>query len=36
MRHTGTKMIHVPFQGWGQSSPALACRIPAQPVSLEL
>jgi tripartite-type tricarboxylate transporter receptor subunit TctC len=23
MRHTGTKMIHVPFQGWGQSSPAL-------------
>src|SRR5207248_10546306 len=20
---TGTKMIHVPFQGWGQSSPAL-------------
>ena len=23
MRVTGTKMIHVPFQGWGQSSPAL-------------
>jgi len=23
MRQTGTKMIHVPFQGWGQSSPAL-------------
>jgi tripartite-type tricarboxylate transporter receptor subunit TctC len=23
MRHTGTKMIHVPFQGWAQSSPAL-------------
>ncbi len=23
MRYTGTKMIHVPFQGWGQSSPAL-------------
>lgn len=23
MFHTGTKMIHVPFQGWGQSSPAL-------------
>ena len=23
MHHTGTKMIHVPFQGWGQSSPAL-------------
>ena len=23
MRATGTKMIHVPFQGWGQSSPAL-------------
>jgi tripartite-type tricarboxylate transporter receptor subunit TctC len=23
MRITGTKMIHVPFQGWGQSSPAL-------------
>ena len=23
MRFTGTKMIHVPFQGWGQSSPAL-------------
>ena len=23
MRHTGTKVIHVPFQGWGQSSPAL-------------
>ena len=23
MRLTGTKMIHVPFQGWGQSSPAL-------------
>ena len=23
MRVTGTKMIHVPFQGWAQSSPAL-------------
>ena len=23
MRHTGTKVIHVPFQGWGQSAPAL-------------
>src|SRR5918912_2599861 len=23
MRVTGTKMVHVPFQGWGQSSPAL-------------
>jgi tripartite-type tricarboxylate transporter receptor subunit TctC len=23
MRVTGTKMTHVPFQGWGQSSPAL-------------
>jgi tripartite-type tricarboxylate transporter receptor subunit TctC len=23
MFHSGTKMIHVPFQGWGQSSPAL-------------
>src|SRR3954470_9699733 len=23
MRQTGTKMIHVPFQGWAQSSPAL-------------
>jgi tripartite-type tricarboxylate transporter receptor subunit TctC len=23
MRVTGAKMIHVPFQGWGQSSPAL-------------
>jgi tripartite-type tricarboxylate transporter receptor subunit TctC len=23
MRLTGTKMIHVPFQGWAQSSPAL-------------
>jgi tripartite-type tricarboxylate transporter receptor subunit TctC len=23
MRVTGTTMIHVPFQGWGQSSPAL-------------
>jgi tripartite-type tricarboxylate transporter receptor subunit TctC len=23
MRLSGTKMIHVPFQGWGQSSPAL-------------
>lgn len=23
MYHSGTKMIHVPFQGWGQSSPAL-------------
>jgi len=23
MAHTGTKMVHVPFQGWGQSSPAL-------------
>jgi tripartite-type tricarboxylate transporter receptor subunit TctC len=23
MRQTGTKMVHVPFQGWGQSSPAL-------------
>jgi tripartite-type tricarboxylate transporter receptor subunit TctC len=23
MYRTGTKMIHVPFQGWGQSSPAL-------------
>jgi tripartite-type tricarboxylate transporter receptor subunit TctC len=23
MRVTGTKMIHVPFQGWGQSAPAL-------------
>ena len=23
MAKTGTKMIHVPFQGWGQSSPAL-------------
>ena len=23
MFQTGTKMIHVPFQGWGQSSPAL-------------
>jgi tripartite-type tricarboxylate transporter receptor subunit TctC len=23
MRITGTKMIHVPFQGWGQSAPAL-------------
>ena len=23
MARTGTKMIHVPFQGWGQSSPAL-------------
>jgi tripartite-type tricarboxylate transporter receptor subunit TctC len=23
MRQTGSKMIHVPFQGWGQSSPAL-------------
>src|SRR3954471_21503775 len=23
MRHTNTRMIHVPFQGWGQSSPAL-------------
>jgi tripartite-type tricarboxylate transporter receptor subunit TctC len=23
MVETGTKMIHVPFQGWGQSSPAL-------------
>src|SRR3954453_686530 len=23
MSKTGTKMIHVPFQGWGQSSPAL-------------
>jgi tripartite-type tricarboxylate transporter receptor subunit TctC len=23
MSHTGTKMIHVPFQGWAQSSPAL-------------
>lgn len=23
MRVTGTKMIHVPFQGWGQSSPAV-------------
>src|SRR5712664_3927629 len=23
MYHAGVKMIHVPFQGWGQSSPAL-------------
>ena len=23
MHHAGVKMIHVPFQGWGQSSPAL-------------
>jgi tripartite-type tricarboxylate transporter receptor subunit TctC len=23
MAKTGTKMVHVPFQGWGQSSPAL-------------
>src|SRR3954465_13213212 len=23
MRQTGTRMIHVPFQGWAQSSPAL-------------
>jgi tripartite-type tricarboxylate transporter receptor subunit TctC len=23
MHYTGTKMIHVPYQGWGQSSPAL-------------
>jgi len=23
MRHTGTVMLHIPFQGWGQSSPAL-------------
>ena len=23
MRHTGATMIHIPFQGWGQSSPAL-------------
>lgn len=23
MAQTGTKMVHVPFQGWGQSSPAL-------------
>ena len=23
MSKTGTKMVHVPFQGWGQSSPAL-------------
>ena len=23
MLRSGTKMIHVPFQGWGQSSPAL-------------
>jgi tripartite-type tricarboxylate transporter receptor subunit TctC len=23
MRLTGTKMVHVPFQGWGQSAPAL-------------
>jgi len=23
MRQTGSRMIHVPFQGWGQSSPAL-------------
>ncbi|MFN2644993.1 MAG: tripartite tricarboxylate transporter substrate binding protein, partial [Burkholderiales bacterium] len=23
MRVTGAKMVHVPFQGWGQSSPAL-------------
>lgn len=23
MIHTGTRMIHVPFQGWAQSSPAL-------------
>ena len=23
MRQTGTRMIHVPYQGWGQSSPAL-------------
>jgi len=23
MRHTGATMLHIPFQGWGQSSPAL-------------
>jgi tripartite-type tricarboxylate transporter receptor subunit TctC len=23
MHHTGAKMIHVPYQGWGQSSPAV-------------
>jgi tripartite-type tricarboxylate transporter receptor subunit TctC len=39
MRITGTKMIHVPFQGWAQSSPALLGghieAVVAQPAELK-
>ena len=39
MRVTGTKMIHVPFQGWAQSSPALLGghieAVVAQPAELK-